>query len=102
MLEFLVNNIFVLFVGSYMYHSLLKQNECVRSQPSIKKKQPGSVFNFTCKYMAIIFGSINGSRVHRFILCQNYTVGFVTPPPVVRLCIAYFAVGEGWLLLDIG
>ena len=30
-------------------------------------------------------------------------VGFVTPPPpILRLCIALFAVVEGWLLLDIG
>ena len=29
-------------------------------------------------------------------------VGFVTPPPILRLNIAYFAVAEGWLLLDIG
>ena len=25
-----------------------------------------------------------------------------TPPPILRLNIAYFAVAEGWLLLDIG
>ena len=24
------------------------------------------------------------------------------PPPILRLNIAYFAVAEGWLLLDIG
>ena len=24
------------------------------------------------------------------------------PPPILRLCIALFAVAEGWLLLDIG
>ena len=30
-------------------------------------------------------------------------VGFVTPPPpILMLNIAYFAVAEGWLLLDIG
>ena len=29
-------------------------------------------------------------------------VGFVTPPPILRLYIALFAVAEGWLLLDIG
>ena len=28
-------------------------------------------------------------------------VGFVNPP-ILRLCIALFAVAEGWLLLDIG
>ena len=27
---------------------------------------------------------------------------FWTPPPILRLNIAYFAVAEGWLLLDIG
>ena len=29
-------------------------------------------------------------------------VGFEPPPPILRLNIAYFAVAEGWLLLDIG
>ena len=29
-------------------------------------------------------------------------VGFVPPPFFLRLCIALFAVAEGWLLLDIG
>ena len=29
-------------------------------------------------------------------------VGFVIPLPILRLCIALFAVAEGWLLLDIG
>ena len=32
-----------------------------------------------------------------------FPFGFVnTPPPILRLCIALFAVAEGWLLLDIG
>ena len=26
----------------------------------------------------------------------------LTPPPILRLNIAYFAVAKGWLLLDIG
>ena len=44
-------------------------------------------------------------RVHSFILCQNYTMFLLVlnpPPPILRLNIAYFAVAEGWLLLDIG
>ena len=32
----------------------------------------------------------------------NVNVGFEHPPPILRLNIAYFAVAEGWLLLDIG
>ena len=33
----------------------------------------------------------------------NYTSWFSNPPPpILRLNIAYFAVAEGWLLLDIG
>ena len=27
---------------------------------------------------------------------------FNPPPPILRLNITYFAVAEGWLLLDIG
>ena len=29
-------------------------------------------------------------------------VGFVSPPPILRLGIVLIAVAEGWLLLDIG
>ena len=29
-------------------------------------------------------------------------VGLVPPPFFIRICIALFAVAEGWLLLDIG
>ena len=38
------------------------------------------------------------------IWCKLYDVpvGFVTPPPHLRQCIAMFAVAEGRLLLDIG
>ena len=35
-------------------------------------------------------------------ILYDVPVGFVTPPPILRLCIALFAVAEGWLLLDIG
>ena len=44
-------------------------------------------------------------RLHRFILSQNYMMfPFVLSPPpsILRLCIALFAVAQGWLLLDIG
>ena len=38
-----------------------------------------------------------------FILCQNCMMFLlVLYPPILRLNIAYFAVAEGWLLLDIG
>ena len=33
---------------------------------------------------------------------MDVPVGFEPPPPILRLNIAYFAVAEGWLLLDIG
>ena len=38
------------------------------------------------------------------ILCQNYMMFLLVlyPPSILRLNIAYFAVAEGWLLLDIG
>ena len=38
-----------------------------------------------------------------YILSKLYDVpvGFVSPP-LLRQCIAIFAVAEGWLLLDIG
>ena len=37
------------------------------------------------------------------MLCQNYMMFLLVlyPPPILRLNIAYFAVAEGWLLLDI-
>ena len=33
---------------------------------------------------------------------QAYLLVLTPPPPILRLNIAYFAVAEGWLLLDIG
>ena len=40
--------------------------------------------------------------LHTLSKLYDVPVGFVTPPPIWRLNIAYFAVAEGWLLLDIG
>ena len=41
--------------------------------------------------------------MHGFILCQNYicSLWFCISPFLLRLCIALFAVAEGWLLLNI-
>ena len=39
---------------------------------------------------------------HTLSKLYDVPVGLVTPPPILRLSIAYFAVAEGWLLLDIG
>ena len=46
----------------------------------------------------------NVRRVLRFIPCLNYMMFplVLYPPPLLRQCIAIFAVAEGWLLLDIG
>ena len=48
---------------------------------------------------------VNGRRVHRFILCQNYMMFplVLYPPPLNYFEAVYclFAVAEGWLLLDI-
>ena len=45
-------------------------------------------------------------RAHRFIHnCLNYMMFplvLYLSPPLLRQCIAIFAVAEGWLLLDIG
>ena len=35
-------------------------------------------------------------------LCDASVWFCTTPPPILKLCIALFAVAEGWLLLDIG
>ena len=40
--------------------------------------------------------------VQDITLFYDVPVGFVNPLPILRLCIALFAVAEGWLLLDIG
>ena len=40
--------------------------------------------------------------LHALSKLYNVHVGFETPPPILRLNIAYFAVADGWLLLDIG
>ena len=42
----------------------------------------------------------SGAPLHTLSKLYDVPVGFVTPP--LRLCIALFAVAEGWLLLDIG
>ena len=44
----------------------------------------------------------SGAPIHTLSNLYDVPVGFVTPPPILRLCIALFAVAEGWLLLDIG
>ena len=42
-----------------------------------------------------------GAPLHTLSKLYDVPVGF-EPPPILRLNIAYFAVAEGWLLLDIG
>ena len=37
-----------------------------------------------------------------FVKLYDDPVGFVTPPPNLRVCIVLFVAAEGWLLLDIG
>ena len=45
----------------------------------------------------------SGASLHTLSELYDVPVGFVNPPPLIlRLNIAYFAVAEGWLLLDIG
>ena len=44
----------------------------------------------------------SGAPLHTLSKLYDVPVGFVTPPPNFELNIAYFAVAEGWLLLDIG
>ena len=44
----------------------------------------------------------SGAPLRTLSKLYDVPVGFVTPPPILRLNIAYFAVAEGWLLLDIG
>ena len=44
----------------------------------------------------------SGAPLHTLSKLYDVPVGFVTPPPIFWLCIAFFAVAEGWLLLDIG
>ena len=43
----------------------------------------------------------SGEPLHTLSKVYDVPDGFVTPP-ILRLNIAYFAVAEGWLLLDIG
>ena len=64
-----------------------------------------SVYCLNCwhPWWVVVFQS--GRRVHRFMLCQNVVVFplvLYPPLPVLGLCVALFAVAEGWLLLDIG
>ena len=40
--------------------------------------------------------------LHTLSKLYDFPVGFVNPPPTLRLSIALFAVAEVWLLLDIG
>ena len=44
----------------------------------------------------------SGAPLHSLSKVYDVPEGFVNPPPILRLIIAYFAVAEGWLLLDIG
>ena len=44
----------------------------------------------------------SGAPYHTLSKLYDVPVGFEPPPPILRLNIAYLAVAEGWLLLDIG
>ena len=44
----------------------------------------------------------SGAPLHILSKLYDVPVGFVPPPLILMLNIAYFAVAEGWLLLDIG
>ena len=44
----------------------------------------------------------SGAPLHTLSKLYDVPVGFEPPPPLFWLNIAYFAVAEGWLLLDIG
>ena len=44
----------------------------------------------------------SSAPLHTLSKLYEVPVGFEPPPPILRLNIAYFAVAEGWLLLDIG
>ena len=44
----------------------------------------------------------SGAPLHTLSKLYDVPVGFDPPSPILRLNIAYFAVAEGWLLLDIG
>ena len=44
---------------------------------------------------------LSGPALHTLSKLYDVPVGVVTPS-ILRLCIALFAVAEGWLLLDIG
>ena len=44
----------------------------------------------------------SGAPLHTLSKLYDVPIGFVPPPPILRLNIAYFAVAEGWLSLDIG
>ena len=88
----------VLEINNDKYCSYLQMLKCSIFKTPLLNIEQGS-FHAKChrvkKYV---------SMHYRFILCQNYMMFplVLPPPPILRLCIALFAVAEGWLLLDIG
>ena len=50
----------------------------------------------------LFFETFVGCTASYFVKIIWCSCWFCTPPPILRLNIAYFAVAEGWLLLDIG
>ena len=48
--------------------------------------------------MALVLVGCTASNFIKIIWCSRWFCN----PPILRLCIALFAVAEGWLLLDIG
>ena len=44
----------------------------------------------------------SGALLHTLLNLYDVPFGFVTPPPLLRVCIDLFAVAEGWLLLYVG
>ena len=57
---------------------------------------------FVCKHKFVrVTKRPSGAPLRTLSKLHDVPVGFVIPP-ILRLCIALFAIVEGWLLLDIG
>ena len=69
----------------------------------LKYKQFGLLSKLLASLMRNYFPKRpSGAPLHTLSKLYDVPVGFEPPPPILRLNIAYFAVAEGWLLLDIG
>ena len=89
----------VLEINNDKYCSYLQMLKCSIFRTSLLNIEQGSILSQMTKSQKVCKYTL---PLHTFSKLYDVPVSVAPPPPILRLCIALFAVAEGWLLLDIG